>query len=122
MSHENSWPFRQPVDVDKVRDYYEVITKPMDLETITRKVKNGLRAPGTEPNPELEQYSGMEEFKGDIKQIFDNARTYNQKETIYYKYAQQLEALIKPMLNRLRDNTTPCSVSMQPAHISTTNQ
>jgi len=36
--------------------------------------------------------------------MFDNARTYNQQETIYYKYANQLELLIKPMLNRLRDH------------------
>lgn len=26
MQHENSWPFRKPVDREKVRDYYEVIT------------------------------------------------------------------------------------------------
>ena len=45
----------------------------------------------------------MDDFRCDIKKIFDNARTYNSKETIFYKYAQQLEALIKPMLNRLRD-------------------
>ena len=51
----------------------------------------------------MNPYSCMDDFRNDIKQIFDNARTYNSKETIFYKYAQQLEALIKPMLNRLRD-------------------
>lgn len=34
MQHENSWPFRKPVDTKKIRDYLEVITTPMDLETI----------------------------------------------------------------------------------------
>ena len=51
----------------------------------------------------MDPYTCMDDFRADIKQIFDNARTYNSKETIFYKYAQQLEALIKPMLNRLRD-------------------
>ena len=51
----------------------------------------------------MDQYTCMDDFKADIKQIFENARIYNAKETIFYKYAQQLEALIKPMLNRLRD-------------------
>lgn len=34
VQHENSWPFRKPVDTKKVHDYLEVITTPMDLETI----------------------------------------------------------------------------------------
>ena len=55
--------------------------------------------------PNMDKYTCMDDFRGDIKQIFDNARTYNSKETIFYKYAQQLEALIKPMLNRLRDTS-----------------
>ena len=25
LQHENSWPFRKPVDHEKVRDYYDVI-------------------------------------------------------------------------------------------------
>mmetsp|Transcript_23219 Transcript_23219/g.31010 ORF Transcript_23219/g.31010 Transcript_23219/m.31010 type:complete len:104 (+) Transcript_23219:1110-1421(+) len=56
-----------------------------------------------EGKPDMTQYACMDDFRADIKQIFDNARTYNSKETIFFKYAQQLEALIKPMLNRLRD-------------------
>ena len=56
-----------------------------------------------EGKPDMTRYSCMDDFRADIKKIFDNARIYNTKETIFYKYAQQLEALIKPMLNRLRD-------------------
>lgn len=33
------------------------------------------------------QYITREVFKRDLQKIFDNARTYNQEETIYYKYA-----------------------------------
>ena len=61
--------------------------------------------------PDMKDYTCMDDFRHDIKLIFDNARTYNSKETIFYKYAQQLEALIKPMLNRLRDvNAVPVTI------------
>lgn len=40
MEHENSWPFRKPVDQKKVPDYYDVIKNPMDLETAQKKLKN----------------------------------------------------------------------------------
>lgn len=32
--HDNSWPFRKPVDIKKVPDYYDIIKDPMDLERI----------------------------------------------------------------------------------------
>ena len=38
VSHENSWPFRKPVDTKKIRDYLDVIQVPMDLETIQKKI------------------------------------------------------------------------------------
>lgn len=74
MEHENSWPFRKPVDQKKVPDYYDVIKNPMDLETAQKKLKN-------------KEYTGRDEFRKDIMVIFENARTYNSSETIYYKYA-----------------------------------
>ena len=39
--------------------------------------------------------------------IFDNARIYNTEETIYYKYANQLETLVKVKLERLKEDTKP---------------
>lgn len=33
-----SWPFLKPVNKKLVRDYYNVIKKPMDLDTISKKV------------------------------------------------------------------------------------
>ena len=59
----------------------------------------------------MEPYTCMDDFRADIKQIFENSRIYNAKETIFYKYAQQLEALIKPMLNRRRDTQLTKAVS-----------
>ena len=124
LAHENSWPFRKPVDREKVRDYYDVIKYPMDLETVQKKINMSWtkenpeiditaqdeenKDVNQEGKPDMTLYRCMDDFRGDIKQIFDNARTYNSKETIFYKYAQQLEALVKPMLNRLRDTQPSC--------------
>ena len=43
MHEDNSWPFHEPVDKNKVPDYYDIIKKPMDLQTIQRKVDLGLK-------------------------------------------------------------------------------
>lgn len=35
---QESWPFLKPVNKKLVKDYYNVIKRPMDLETISKKV------------------------------------------------------------------------------------
>lgn len=39
--HEYAWPFLQPVHRKKVPDYYRVIKKPMDFQTIRNKLQDG---------------------------------------------------------------------------------
>ena len=78
------------MDPKKVPDYYQIIKEPMDLERVLKKLMEGA-------------YRAREDFKGDIAKIFKNARSYNQEETIYYKYANQLENHVKPMLERLKE-------------------
>jgi len=51
----------------------------------------------------MEPYECMNDFKADIKLMFDNARIYNKTDTIYYKYACQLDQIVTPMLKRLRE-------------------
>ena len=77
--HENSWPFRQAVSQKQAPDYYTVITNPMWIEKIKEKLDAGL-------------YQEREMFKKDIELIFDNARIYNAKDTIFYKFADILQA------------------------------
>ncbi|ORX46199.1 acyl-CoA N-acyltransferase [Piromyces finnis] len=76
QNHSQSWPFLQPVT--GVADYYNIITDPMDLKTLSDNVDDG-------------QYSTLEEFKTDAQKIFDNCRTYNESTTPYYKCANKLE-------------------------------
>lgn len=51
------------------------------------------------------QYRTRDQFRGDVVKIFDNARTYNQEDTIYYKYANQLQAHVRHMLDRLKEGS-----------------
>ena len=38
-NHQNSWPFLNPVDRKAVPDYYDHIKFPMDLKTMTERLK-----------------------------------------------------------------------------------
>lgn len=56
--------FWLPVNSKKVKDYYNIITMPMDIQTIKKKVSE-------------KQYKSRDEFLGDWTQIFENSRIYN---------------------------------------------
>ena len=65
-------PFRDPVDpvAHNVPDYLNVITEPMDLGTIERR----LRQKGIKPGP---PYTSIDEFVKDVRLVFKNCFTYN---------------------------------------------
>ena len=78
IHHPASWPFRKPVDPTEVPDYLSVITSPMDLSTMSKRL-------------EIEHYKSISEFTTDLKLIADNCRKYNDPDTTYYKNANILE-------------------------------
>lgn len=78
-----------PVKREEVPDYYDVIKTPMDLQTISD---------GIEKN----RYSKKEDFERDVRLVFKNATTYNQKGTIYYKCAIELEEVANKLLSNLK--------------------
>ncbi|VVC39968.1 Bromodomain, conserved site,TAFII-230 TBP-binding,Transcription initiation factor TFIID subunit 1 [Cinara cedri] len=57
-------PFIYPVNVKKVPDYYNIVQRPMDLQTI----RDGLH---------LKKYQNREEFLSDVNQIVENSTLYN---------------------------------------------
>ncbi|XP_076940461.1 histone acetyltransferase GCN5-like [Bidens hawaiensis] len=77
--HADAWPFKEPVDVRDVPDYYDIIRDPMDLKTMSRRVESE------------QYYVTLEMFIADARRMFANARTYNSPETIYYKCSTRLE-------------------------------
>lgn len=77
--HEDAWPFRESVDASEVPDYYDVVKDPLDLSTMEKKLEEG------------NYYITLEIFASDFKRMFNNCRTYNAPETVYYKCANRLE-------------------------------
>nr|XP_043616640.1 transcription factor GTE6-like isoform X2 [Erigeron canadensis] len=80
--HKFAWPFMQPVDVEGygLRDYYEVIDRPMDFSTI----KNQMEAKdGT-------GYKHVRDICSDVRLVFQNAMQYNDDKSNVYMMAKTL--------------------------------
>ena len=84
-----AWPFKTPVKKEEVPDYHEIIKNPMDLQTIRE-------------NNKASKYKTKEAFQDDIMLIIKNAKTYNQKNTIYYKCAMELQIFAEKLLAHLK--------------------
>jgi hypothetical protein len=82
--------FLHPVDFKALglHDYPFIIKTPMDLSTVTSKIKQNL-------------YSSLDDFLGDMILIWDNCRTYNLAESTI---VQQTEVLEKSMLRFCNQN------------------
>ncbi|CAI2356451.1 unnamed protein product [Caenorhabditis sp. 36 PRJEB53466] len=87
LKHKHSWPFQSPVDANKLEipEYHNVVSKPMDLRTIERRLRN------------LYYWSADDAIK-DINQLFTNCYTFNPPEYDIYKMAKALE---KQMLSHM---------------------
>ncbi|KAG8144716.1 hypothetical protein E2320_013173, partial [Naja naja] len=66
----NTYPFHQPVNGKVVKDYYKIITKPMDLQTLRENVRRRL-------------YPSREEFREHLELIVKNSATYNGSCTLF---------------------------------------
>ncbi len=80
--HPNSWPFKDPVDIKLAPDYYQIISSPIDLKTINKNLIRGF-------------YRTEQIYIADMRRMFDNCRTYNRKDTEYFKLADKLEEFFK---------------------------
>jgi E1A/CREB-binding protein len=79
QSHNHGWVFNTPVDPVELGlpDYFEIIKKPMDLGTVSKKLDNGA-------------YHFITEFAADVKLTFDNAMTYNEEGSVVHDMAKEL--------------------------------
>uniref|UniRef100_T1JCV1 histone acetyltransferase n=1 Tax=Strigamia maritima TaxID=126957 RepID=T1JCV1_STRMM len=84
-SHPNAWPFQKPVEKSEAPDYYDHIKYPMDLRTMTERLKN-------------RYYCNRRLFIADIQRIVSNCRAYNDPETEYFKCANNLERFFQAKL------------------------
>ncbi|XP_076280408.1 TATA-box binding protein associated factor 1 isoform X2 [Lasioglossum baleicum] len=92
-SMTEAWPFLKPVNKKLVKDYYTVIKRPMDLETISKKVQ-------------AHKYHNRHEFLRDVEQILENCTIYNGKESVYTNKAEMLVKACKETLDEYDDHLT----------------
>ncbi|XP_074028237.1 TATA-box binding protein associated factor 1 isoform X1 [Leptinotarsa decemlineata] len=88
-----SWPFLKPVNKKLVKDYYSIVKRPMDLETITKRVA-------------AHKYHTRHEFLVDIEQILENCVLYNGKDSAFTEKAEQLVKICKATLDEYDEHLT----------------
>ena len=73
-------PFREKVDPikDGAPDYFLIISKPMDLGTIKRKLQNN-------------EYASVQEWIDDVELIWQNSMIYNNEGSILHVMALELQ-------------------------------
>ncbi|XP_058053239.1 bromodomain-containing protein homolog [Anopheles bellator] len=64
--------FREPVDIDEVPDYMDIVKHPMDLGTMRQKLKRGM-------------YVRIEDLEQDFGLMIRNCLAYNNKDTMFYR-------------------------------------
>jgi hypothetical protein len=93
FNHPGASPFCMPLNEETLGDLYEqyhrMIKYPMDLATISDKLRAG-------------QYSNMNEFNRDVLLVFSNCRDFNVKGSELYELANQLEDYFKILNEPIR--------------------
>jgi bromodomain and PHD finger-containing protein 1 len=78
VGKDNLEIFLEPVDVNEVPDYANVIKSPMDLGTMREKLRAG-------------QYDSIDDLESDFSLMIRNCLLYNNKETIFYKVGVKMK-------------------------------
>ncbi|EFN79615.1 transcription initiation factor TFIID subunit 1 [Harpegnathos saltator] len=87
------WPFAKPVNKKMVKDYYNIVKRPMDLETISKKVS-------------AHKYHNRHDFLKDIEQILENCILYNGKDSSFTNKAELLVKVCKETLEEYDEHLT----------------
>ncbi|XP_066145385.1 PH-interacting protein isoform X1 [Euwallacea fornicatus] len=89
---EDSVPFREPVNKHKYPTYHQIITRPMDLETVKEKLQKGA-------------YKEPKDFCCDVRLIFQNSRTFNtNKRSRIYVMTVRLSAMFEEHIKKITSN------------------
>mmetsp|Transcript_12400 Transcript_12400/g.26117 ORF Transcript_12400/g.26117 Transcript_12400/m.26117 type:complete len:582 (+) Transcript_12400:554-2299(+) len=80
-----SWPFREPVDTNEVKDYLEIIKEPIDLLTIDKRIRKG------------DHYKSKKMLYADLMLMVNNCKLYNDETSTYVHCAVNLERFLKTL-------------------------
>uniref|UniRef100_A0A670JCK8 Transcription initiation factor TFIID subunit n=1 Tax=Podarcis muralis TaxID=64176 RepID=A0A670JCK8_PODMU len=97
----NTYPFHQPVNGKVVKDYYKIITKPMDLQTLRENVRKRL-------------YPSREEFREQVELIVKNSATYNGPKHSLTQISQSMLDLCDQKLKEKEDKLARLEKAINP--------
>jgi histone acetyltransferase len=80
-----AWPFREPVDLNEVKDYADIIKEPIDLSTIEKRIRKG------------DWYKSRQMLYRDLMLMVNNCKLYNDESSTYYECAETLEAFLRTL-------------------------
>ena len=86
-----AWPFLKPVNKKLVKDYYNIVKNPMDLETVAKKIK-------------AHKYHNRTEFLHDLDLILENSIAYNGQESQFTEKAKALGRIAAETLEEYGDH------------------
>ncbi|XP_014865151.1 PREDICTED: tyrosine-protein kinase BAZ1B isoform X1 [Poecilia mexicana] len=93
MKFRYSWPFREPVSLDEAEDYLDIISEPMDFQTMLGKFGQG-------------SYRHAQDFLEDMKLVFSNAEEYNQQGSTVLSCMGKTEQTLTELIQKLLPGTS----------------
>ncbi|XP_067327703.1 transcription initiation factor TFIID subunit 1 isoform X1 [Anolis sagrei] len=97
----NTYPFHQPVNGKVVKDYYKIILKPMDLQTLRENVRKRF-------------YPSREEFREHVELIVKNSATYNGPKHSLTQISQSMLDLCDQRLKEKEDKLARLEKAINP--------
>ncbi|KAG7302944.1 hypothetical protein JYU34_012938 [Plutella xylostella] len=88
-----AWPFLKPVNKKQVKDYYSVIKRPIDMETMGKKIQ-------------AHKYHSRAEFLRDIQLLVDNCRAYNGPTSQFTRQAETILNVTQEALEQFGEHVT----------------
>jgi len=80
--------FREVPDKKEYPDYYQLISKPIALSTLRKRLQSSY-------------YKNVLDFREDWRLMFNNARTYNQEGSWVYVDAEEMEKVFNAAFDRV---------------------
>lgn len=91
---KDAFGFSKPIDqlwpIDQLPGYFDIVTKPMDLDTVRQRLESGHFLSTSGDKDVEEVLFDMKAFENDMRLIFENAKTYNRVGDFYYESATRL--------------------------------
>lgn len=81
--------FREPVNMEEVPDYGDIVKYPMDLGTMRTKLETGM-------------YGMLDDFESDFDLMIRNCLAYNDRDTMYYRAGVRMRDQCAPSFKQVR--------------------